>query len=434
MICERCGAQNDSDATYCNQCGRKLARKKSKVALILAAVCLLVLGIGIGLLISGIGTSGEAKLMETEGRTDFPPETVEIKDVMLLADGAIAVLYSDGMVRVCGDEAFSAAVSGWSQVAQLYANDWSGLNNGGPILVGLTEDGAVLSTAGDFSGWSNVKELHVLWDGVAGVTHDGRVLVNENTEDNDRTWSMIAGLTDVDSVVPTYFNSGFLCLKTNGDAVDCSHNVAEPQVPWNNVKEVRASDHGVYVIKKDGTVDGGLLDTYIGLKGAVEIVDFEDWLFGISADGRLLTHNGGGISPNCGDLYVAEPEYEEYFPDLVDIRQFDQVKEIIPFRGLLLLNEDGTVERIGWEPWDLSDWKDVEKVYVGGSWESPCLYGIRKDGSVIKQQPDVYQGSYQGWKLKDLYTSSDGAVGLTLDGKLVGDGLYENVDFSVFDR
>lgn len=41
---------------------------------------------------------------------------------------------------------------------------------------------------------------------------------------------------------------------------------------------------------------------------------------------------------------------------------------------------------------------------------------------------------YRGWKLQDIYTGNGGVVGLTMDGKLVGDGIYENVDFSVFDK
>ena len=172
-------------------------------------------------------------------------------------------------------------------------------------------------------------------------------------------------------------------------------------------------------------------------------MDYEDWLFGISADGRLLTHNGGNIDPNTGDLWVADINDPYDNANAIDINQFEQVKDIVPFGGLVVLNEDGTVQFLGAYPdWNFSNWYDVQKVY--GVWNkelnSKSLYGIRQDGSIIVNRYDqsansqTVTGQYRGWKLKELYCAEGGVIGLTTDGSLVGDGIFENVDFSVFNR
>jgi len=169
-------------------------------------------------------------------------------------------------------------------------------------------------------------------------------------------------------------------------------------------------------------------------------LDYEDWLFGISADGRLLTYNGGNIYTNTGDMMVDIPG-SPYYGGEVDINQFDQVADIVACWGLILLNKDGTVDAVGASPsWDLSDWNHIEKVYgtSDSDWESVTLYGIKQDGSVIAtrynwdRMMQTVTDQYRGWKLQDMYPGTGGVIGLTMDGTLVGDGIYENVDFSVF--
>lgn len=128
----------------------------------------------------------------------------------------------------------------------------------------------------------------------------------------------------------------------------------------------------------------------------------------------------------------------------VDIDEFDRIRDIEVFYGLILLNKDGTVDSIGGYPeWDLRTWKNIRSV-CGTSdpvWgEMIALYGIHNDGSVIVSRYDgdrktqTVTDKYRGWKQQALYSGYMGVVGLTTDGKLVGDGIYEEVDFSVFDR
>ena len=166
---------------------------------------------------------------------------------------------------------------------------------------------------------------------------------------------------------------------------------------------------------------------------------YNDYLFGISGNGKLLTHNGGNIYTNFGSLMVDVPGCP-YYAGEVDISRFTQVKDILPFRGLILLNKDGTVRAIGETEWSLGAWSQIEQVcgYDDSDAQSAMLYGLRRDGTVIANEFRYSDGrqnvnnQYRGWKLRDMYEGWGGVIGLTTDGKLVGDGAYRNVDFSIF--
>lgn len=442
MTC-KCGYQNPADSKYCGGCGRKLHRGEgiSKKMLAVAAVCLLITGIGIGNLLSGLAHSAGETEQQNSPRDQIVKKDVEIAQVLPMEDGSVAVLYTDGTVRASENSPFSGMVSSWSDVEKLYYNvsyEWTGgemLEY--PALFGLSRDGSVLRTDGKPSGWSNVKELHFTWQGIVGVTYDGNVLADGDWEDP----SFLTDLTDVEHLVYSDIQDIWGCLRKNGSVTLHGDYVDSDLVRWSNVKELRSSDHSFYVIRNDGTVDGGAEEDNSGLDGAVKVVDFTDWLFGISADGRLLTCNGGNIYTNTGDMMVDAPGSLDYGGE-VDIRQFDQVRDIVPFRGLILLNEDGTAEHVGVYPhWDLSTWDNTQKIcgrYADEGFLN--LYGIQQDGSVVVNQYDWNQDAqtvtnhYHGWKLRDIYAGNNGVVGLTADGKLVGDGIYEAVDFSVFDR
>lgn len=446
MTCKRCGYQNNADAVFCSGCGRKLHQSSgiNKKALAFAGACLLIIGIGIGNLLSGMVPSGEKTGKDNgAGRESLHSaengKMVNITQVLPMDDGSVAAVYADGTVRVAGNQQFAEAVQDWSGVAQIYYNVQSTWQDGEfhdeSILVGLTEKGSVLTTDGSLSGWNNVKELHFTWQSTVGVTNDGTVLIEGDWEDT-ASQSVLAGMTDVETLVYADIQSTFACLKKDGTVHLVSEfGYTDPyETRWENVREVRDAGHGFYVIKEDGTVDGDLADTYSGLTDAAKLVDYNDWIFGISADGRLLTHNGGNIYTNAGDMMVDAPGLT-YYGEEVDIHQFDQVREIVPCCGLILLNEDGSAEYIGAETdWDLSSWNSVEKVCGRYSTEEgPMLYGLREDGSVITHWYGGYQDQYRGWKLQDLYPSANGVVGVTTEGNLVGDGIYEYADFSALD-
>lgn len=444
MICRNCGSQNYSDATYCVDCGMKFSTKtkKNRIWPVLAGLFLLIAGFGLGALIfgSGLFSGGENG---AEGLL-HPEESPEIRQVLPAEDGTVAVLYTDGTVRIAGNEEFSAAASGWGQVTELYHRQFYTWENGSSgvesYYLALTKDGSVLTTNGTLSHWTNVKALNLHWQGVVGVTHDGRVLAEGDWEDA----SFLTDLTDVEELLPGSLQAAWGCLKKDGTVVFVSdtEGVCEYMPQWTNVKELRDSGHGFYVLKHDGTVDAQIEEHFDGLTGAVMVTDWRDWIFGISPDGQLLTHNGGSIYPNTGCLMVDEPGVP-YYGEEVDIRQFHQVRDIIQSFGLVILNKDGTAAHIGDCPhWELSSWENIESIHALTNYDGDAyyLYGVQKDGSVIRNSynwqkvEQTVTEQYLEWKLRTIYTGTGGVVGLTTDGKLVGDGAYGNIDFSVFDR
>ncbi len=454
MVCKHCGYQNSMGVKYCAGCGRKLSQKNENNmnVLISVTVCVLIIAVGIGTLLFRVSDSDSetgGEVLSENGVSSVTAQSMEadIRQVLPIEDGSVAVLYTDGTVNVSANSQFSEVVQDWKNVKQMYYNkvlEWrDGEWYDESSLVGLTESGSVLVTDGSLSGWSNVKELLFTWQGAVGVTNDGSILVDGTWED-ESSQTALAGMKNVETLVYSDIQSTFACLKKDGTVHLISENgYLDPyEVHWENVKEVRDSGHSFYVINKDGTVDGGVEDDQSGLNGAIKVVDYEDWLFGISADGRLLTHNGGNIYTNAGDMMVDIPG-SPYYGGEVNINQFDQVTDIVACWGLILLNKDGTVDVVGASPsWDLSDWSNIKQVCgtSDSDREKITLYGIKQDGSVITtrynwdRMMQTVTDQYRGWKLQDIYTGNGGVVGLTVDGKLVGDGIYENVDFSVFDK
>lgn len=428
MVCKYCGFQNNSESRFCGGCGRKLVQKKRPNRFFwgLFAVSLVIVGIIIGMLIPAENVVCK-----------LPMNTAEITQVIPMDNGAVAVLYTDGTARVSGDSHIAGIVSAWTHVRELIYDPMNPLCGYEPLLLALTEDGSVLSTELDLSGWKNIKKIIFHYEGIVGITTDGKVMALGNWEDD----SFLTSLSNVEDLIYADIQDIWGCLMKDGSVGIFDSHGYQYENHWNSVKELRDSGHGFYAIMLDGTVDGQIEDTYAGLTGAVKLVDYYDWVFGISADGRLLTHNNGNIYMDAGQLWVDTPG-NPYHMGEVDTRQFNQVRDVVAFRGLILLNEDGTVvDMCEGLDWDLSAWEDIRSVYGAdewSGWEMPTLYGIRRDGSVIVAQREVYadeqtvMNHYRGWKLQALYLGNGGAIGVTTEGKLVGDGAYEYTDFSVF--
>ena len=445
MMC-KCGYQNTADAKYCAHCGRRLSGRKGTGRKWLAvAACLAITGIGICNILSG-RTSTEK---ENGGMICFLPvqEKTEIKQVLPAEDGSVAVLYTDGTVRLSDNSPLAEAVFHWNNVEKLYCDQKYFWQEGDfrreSCYFGLTEDGSVLATDGTLSDWQDVKDLLFTWQGAVGVTNGGDVLTEDTWED-EASRQVLEELSDVETLVYSDIQTTFACLKKDGTVTLISEGgYLDPyKVHWDNVKEVRDSGHSFYVIRHDGSVAGGVGDEPYGLAGAVKVADYQDWLFGISEDGRLLTQNGGNIYTNTGDLMLDAPG-SSFYGGEVDISRFDQVRDITVCWGLILMNRDGTVESVGsWPEWDLSAWNHVEKVCSASDekWENITLYGIKSDGSVVTTRynsdsmEQTVTDRYLGWSLQDIYPCTGGVVGLTTDGDLVGDGIYADIDFSVFRR
>lgn len=437
MICRNCGCENRDHARYCDCCGKKLRNCdiRQKRGLILAAVCLLMVGIVIGSLLPGKNpVSGKTVPEQTE--TQKLKQTVEIYQVLPADDGSVAVLYSDGTVAVSGNEHLAREVSDWEGVTRLYCHPYSPFGDR-TILVGLTDRDVVLTTEEDLTGWSGVEKIAFSYEDMVGITGDGQVYVYGCSDYAEQ----LAELKNVKDMFYSGNDMVWGIVKQNGN-VHLVGDYADPEeVRCRDVRELRTGGHTFYAIRNDGRVTGLDGEIYEGLNGAVKVVDSYDWAFGISADGRLLTYNGGNIYTNTGDMMVEEPGLD-YYGGEVDIRQFDQIADIVSFRGLILLNKDGTAEHIGAYPhWNLEAWQGVQKVCGCDSGDRFVnLYGIRQDGSVVMNQYDWYENEdtvtigYRDWKLQELYSGNGGVVGLTTDGRLVGDGIYADISFPEKDR
>lgn len=364
-----------------------------------------------------------------------PKRTAQLSQVLPCEDGSVAVLYSDGSVTVSGNEHLAREVSDWEGVTRLYDHPYSPFEDR-PILVGLTDRDVVLTTEEDLYGWSDVEKIAFSYEDMVGIAGNGQVYVYGDSDYSEQ----LAELKGVKDMFFAAIDMVWGVVKKNGDVYLVSDYADPEEVRCRNVRELRNAGHTFYTIRNDGKVTGLDGDIYAGLNGAVKVVDSYDWVFGLSKNGRLLTYNGGSIYTNTGDMMVDVPGLD-YYGEEVDIRQFDQIADIVSFWGLILLNRDGTAEHIGAYPhWDLSAWNGVQKVCGCDAGEYKInLYGIQRDGSVAVNQYDTYHGEqtvitqYRDWILQDIYAGEEGVVGLTTDGQLVGDGIYENVDFSVFE-
>lgn len=463
MFCIKCGHENSADVKFRVHCWTNPA-SPAPIGKGLVVLCLLgvfLFGIMAGMLIFGgrlaaftlpemwknnptLNGSEVVKGVQEVSPSGQPIATgsisssgsaVEIVQIVPMSDGAVAVLYSDGRVAVAGNDSFSETVEDWEPVRQLFYR-WISPLSDGPILVGLTQNGAVLTTDADLSYWKNVQKLYLTAEGILGVTRDGKVLAHGTWADS----SLLTSQTDVKELVYSPIEDIYGCLKQDGTVYLLSDYLDPNEILWRNVRELRNSGHAFYCILNDGSVTGGVDKDAPGLRNAVKVVHYDDWLYGISSDGRLLTYNGGNIYSNFGCMVTAEPGNPNYAGE-VDIKQFNQVKDILVFWGLILLNQDGTVEPIGdIIEWDLSRFDHINKIYGSNSDRSMTIYGIRQDGSVIaasydpKNSRQSVTDAYRSWNLQDIFVGEEGVVGLTTDGKLVGDGIYEKIDFSVFNR
>ena len=360
-----------------------------------------------------------ATTMESPAQPLLPAIAGRIAQVVPMRSGVVAVLYTDGTVGVAGDETLAQTTAGWTNVIRLYCGEEDGLG-------ALCGDGTALSTSYDLSGWTDLKELHFKWSGVAGLTQDGRVLSAGRWEEGCDP----AGMEDIRSI--TFWHQTCFAVKNDGTVVCADPYSGGDCVQWKNVRELRATAHDLHAILEDGSVVNGLSEDTSGLWGAVKTVDYNDWLFGLSADGQLLTENGQLYA--YGGIFSMDPSLGEYSPETaVDISRYKNIKDFLMCGSLLMLKYDGTVEVINCSAqWDFSAWEDIVSIYGGmdADWVYR-IYGVRQDGSVVVMMDEndpLELDNYLGWRVRELFRGFDGMVGITPNGRIVGDGAYATTD------
>lgn len=360
----------------------------------------------------------------------------DIAQVLPMDSGAVAVLYTDGTVGVAENEELAAATASWKNVVQLYYGTQEG------TLAARMADGTATSTEYDLSGWSNLKELYVAYDGIAGLTKDGTVVTAGTWSDaNPEGWTEIREL---------YLSWDVWGVKTDGSLVCTDATANQNFGTLQNVNQLQFG-HGTYIILEDGRVvsDSFSESEFQYIRNAESFTVVDGWLFGLSADGRLLAQSRDGWIYNNGDYFTIEerPEEDSNPKIFLEDSRYQNIKALDYQNALIMLKYDGTVDTVNVACyWDLSAWNGIEKVTTAsiGDWGSPRIYGVRADGSVIVADADYQQESenmdnYLGWRVVDLFYGDapwymSGVVGITAEGTLVGDGDYADTDFSVLIR
>ncbi len=359
-------------------------------------------------------------------------DTAEITQVLPMG-GYIAVLRSDGTVEVAGNEALDAQVAPWRNVSQIWAS--------ADYIVALKTDGTVAvagneSLASEVAQWRNMCNIWVNGGQIAAIGTDKTVV-------SAGQWFggySPAGWTNIQDLFYDWGQTCIYGIQSNGDVVARGNFVCDPIKNCKGVKELHeGSSYIIYALLDNGAVMQGLSGRYCpGLTGSVKLV-CSGHMFGLSSDGRLLTETGK-LYTDSGDLYVNNENAEFYLE--IDLSQYRNIKDIVLNTGLVMLKKDGTVDTLNqWGDWDLRNWNNIDRIYSKEAWEDVNsfenrIYGIRNDGSVIVASYKTVQkemDNYRGWRLKELYAGEGGMVGLTTDGKLVGDGAYENIVHSMYD-
>lgn len=344
----------------------------------------------------------------------LPAIAGEIAQVEPMLSSSVAVLYTNGTVDVAGDENLAQKTASWQNVIRIWCT-YDG-------IVGLLEDGRAVSTFLDLSGWQDVREIYVSYDRAAGITAQGRVLTAGNWDNpkGPAQWRNIRSLLLCEDCL--------YGIKEDGSIVG-SGKTSLTVLQWKNVQELYDFMYFQAAILDDGSVVLSNDEPTQGLSGSTKLV-FDDVLFGLSADGKLLT--------GTGKLYHNGSLYTENFPELnatpIALSQYRGIQDI--FNGgyaaaLLTLNQDGTADVINnWINFDLSGWNHITQICSALVDLEPRIYGLRSDGSVVVMAGNWNPQEinyYQGWNLRALYGSDNGVVGVTVDGNLVGDGDYSGI-------
>lgn len=362
-----------------------------------------------GLLSSLPAVSPTVKFTLTDSSSQkLPAVAGDVAQVELLSPGAVAVLRTDGTVDVGGNEALAAQTASWSNVVRLvsYYN----------YLGAIRADGTAVCSFCDLSGWTDIEKLYIDVDCAAGIRSDG-TLVTAGTWRSERDpsgWSNMKELYIGEETTIGLRRDRTVRI-SNPQRGTCDAIRDAQELYWESGIDnfcARLSD-GRFVHANG--------EEMTGLRGA-EKVELERFMFGLSSDGRLLTENGR-LYTDGGELYL-DPEYESYVSE-ADLSRYTNIRDIVCCEGIIMLKNDGTVDWIDhWCQWDFSGWTQIEKLYPGCG----CVYGLRRDGSVMMATcwGGDGQSNYMGWKLKELYVGGESLLGLTPEGKFVGDGDFSD--------
>ena len=353
----------------------------------------------------------------------YNPETNNWECVVAFA------LYEDGTVGVACKEEYRpqyAALSQWRDITEIWIPDWT------TEVWGLAKDGTVVTTSGaDVSHLKNVQDLvdgyALMADGSMVKLGTGEKLLVRNAKEilpvhPDYDWGSWVRCED-GSVY------GLHITDESGNYADCERQ---------NLKEVKDMDVlnlGLCAYLSDGTIHYAALSPEVleRLRGCVKIGEVFGFWYGVTEDGELKAGSEAAMA------YLNQTVESGEFRT-TGIREMLTRDQQMRGSGMFFLYEDGTIlsassalNRI------IGNWKDIEEIGWYEGYDFMTLYVLWKHGSVtavesradfLEPDPVVYE-NYRGWILEHLYVEPfTGCIGVCPDGCLVGDCVFESLDFS----
>ena len=342
------------------------------------------------------------------GKKALPALAGDVAQVEILQSNTVVVLRTDGTVDVAGSSELAAKAASWDNIVKIIP--------GSESIAGVRADGTAVCSICDISGWKEIEDIYIHWNGVAGIKTDGTVVTAGTWEEeyDPSGWKNIKKLYDLEE-------SSTIGLRRDGTIIKSGFQSNSAVTGWKNVEELYGGLEGYNICARlrDGSFVNSIGEDMSGLKGCQKIAA-DRFVFGVSPDGRLLSQTGK-LYTDGGEIHVElqDPHHEE-----IDLSRYTNIEDIVGGNGIIMLKNDGTVDCIDrWSNWNFRSWNQIEKIYT--DWYGHA-YGIRRDGSVIvaNSQGGTSQSNYMGWKLKELFIGNGGVVGLTPDGRMVGDGAF----------
>lgn len=412
-----------------------------------------------------VGLRKDGTVLSTKGDVftgdRIPGEGIEkFTDVVDIACGTFHTvgLRRDGTVIACGfNDDGQCNVEGWKNVKNIYAanNHTIALCNDGTLLYCGGRDGGALH----FNGIPSVKKLYCGLNDTVLVAVDGKVY---RTDFESETPILIDVMGD--EIAHIEFNvDHFIILKTNGTVLhfgskdDGRGEVSE----WSGILDVICSDKVCAGLTKEavymtGTNGARVLD----LKGVALQLDANNISGFVAKSGKVSAFQKGN-GEECGSFILFEslPTSESNVGEKMEAAKEIEKKNEPHKSGMAwehkqkygyLINRlaggighsvgviyDGTVEACGGNGFgqcDVDYWSDVTAVACTAG----ATLGLRKDGTVLytgkipfnTDNCSAYGTHPSKWTnvkaIAGCLHSTDHAVGLLADGKVVAFGCNED--------
>ena len=340
-----------------------------------------------------------------------------------LAPFAVAALYEDGTVKVAchaDDQALYASAASWKNIQKIWMRNTT--------LFGLDADGRLHTTGSyDIQNLTGVTDLLFLDGAIYAVQKDGTTVPVSGTE--GITPSVIPEKTVIKALpFSDIYDWGSLILYRDGTIASTDTFGYMGQLEGlGNVRDIFVFSQTPAAVLKDGTLmlpEGPVPD----LTGAVKLVSaYSGMLFAVTGEGEVKYSSK--VNPMIADALASMPGTGALdIPDMEGMRASHAV----------ILYEDGTV----FSPTPtlnevVKGWRDIVQLNWYEDYDYMVLYGLRRDGTVIAAAMGFdcdwaeVTGNYRGWKLQSLHVVPfSGAIGITVDGNVVGDYAFEYVDLS----